>query len=78
MNVSTIGLRIEWCKAQAREARWTEEVYLLREEMRRVKVFLSGKGISGCSMHVLAHLRLRQSVRVGQAMLNDRLHCTRA
>ncbi|RPD56066.1 hypothetical protein L226DRAFT_546322 [Lentinus tigrinus ALCF2SS1-7] len=28
-------LRIEWCKARARAARWTEEVELLLEEMRR-------------------------------------------
>lgn len=35
-----IGLRIEWCKARAREARWAEEVLLLSEEMRRTQVFL--------------------------------------
>ena len=31
-----LGLRIEWCKSRARRDRWTEEVQLLREEMRRV------------------------------------------
>ncbi|TDL13658.1 hypothetical protein BD410DRAFT_735054 [Rickenella mellea] len=30
------ALRIEWAKARARVARWSEEVELLREEMRRV------------------------------------------
>lgn len=33
------GLRIEWCKARAREGRWSEEVLLLLEEMRRVIEF---------------------------------------
>ncbi|KAG2095153.1 hypothetical protein BD769DRAFT_1655416 [Suillus cothurnatus] len=35
------ALRIEWCKARARANRWTEEVQLLLEEMRRVREFLS-------------------------------------
>lgn len=34
------GLRIEWCKARAREGRWSEEVLLHLEEMRRVIEFL--------------------------------------
>ncbi|KAI0712134.1 hypothetical protein C8Q76DRAFT_693826 [Earliella scabrosa] len=29
------SLRVEWCKARARAARWSEEVELLQEEMRR-------------------------------------------
>ncbi|KAG1839003.1 hypothetical protein C8R48DRAFT_751508 [Suillus tomentosus] len=33
-------VRIEWCKARARAARWSEEVELLVEEMRRVLTFL--------------------------------------
>lgn len=33
------GLRIEWCKARACEGRWSEEVLLLLEEMRRVIEF---------------------------------------
>ncbi|KAJ6480697.1 hypothetical protein C8R47DRAFT_1218545 [Mycena vitilis] len=37
------GLRVEWCKAWARTRRWTEEVRLLREEMRRVPVTLRHK-----------------------------------
>lgn len=35
-----IDLRIEWCKSKARADRWSEEVELLREEMRRVERFL--------------------------------------
>lgn len=31
-----IAVRVEWCKAWARSRRWTEEVSLLLEEMRRV------------------------------------------
>ncbi|TDL13692.1 hypothetical protein BD410DRAFT_686190, partial [Rickenella mellea] len=34
------ALRIEWCKARARLDRWTEEVDILREEMRRVESYL--------------------------------------
>ncbi|TFK77860.1 hypothetical protein K466DRAFT_449601, partial [Polyporus arcularius HHB13444] len=33
------GLRVEFCKARARAMRWTEEVELVEEEMRRVKAF---------------------------------------
>ncbi|KAG1784907.1 uncharacterized protein HD556DRAFT_1451293 [Suillus plorans] len=40
-DVLTDALQIEWCKARARANRWTEEVELLLEEMRRVRVFLS-------------------------------------
>ena len=35
-----LALRIEWCRVRARAMRWSEEVLLLREEMRRVLVFL--------------------------------------
>ncbi|KAF7977149.1 hypothetical protein HWV62_4563 [Athelia sp. TMB] len=35
------ALRIQWCKARARATHWTEEVLLLREEMRRVLAFLT-------------------------------------
>lgn len=37
---SSSVLRIEWCKSRARARRWSEEVTLLLEEMRRVKAFL--------------------------------------
>jgi hypothetical protein len=33
------ALRIEWCKARARAMRWSEDVTLLLEEMRRVTEF---------------------------------------
>ncbi|KAG2101317.1 uncharacterized protein F5147DRAFT_812283 [Suillus discolor] len=33
------AMRIEWCKARARAHRWSEEVELLQEEMRRVLAF---------------------------------------
>ncbi|KAF7982027.1 hypothetical protein HWV62_30280 [Athelia sp. TMB] len=34
-------LRIEWCKARARAYRWSEEVFLLLEEMTRVQKYHS-------------------------------------
>ncbi|KAJ6505093.1 hypothetical protein C8R45DRAFT_817502 [Mycena sanguinolenta] len=37
------GLRVEWAKTRARANRWTEEVDLLEEEMRRILVFLQWK-----------------------------------
>ena len=37
------NLRVEWAKSRARAARWTEEVDLLPEEMRRTLVFLEWK-----------------------------------
>ncbi|KAG1794813.1 uncharacterized protein HD556DRAFT_1474044, partial [Suillus plorans] len=39
-NASEADMRIEWCKARARAMRWTEEVELLKEEMRRILQFL--------------------------------------
>ncbi|KAF5375829.1 hypothetical protein D9615_008231 [Tricholomella constricta] len=33
------ALCIEWCKSKARSDRWSEEVELLQEEMRRVLEF---------------------------------------
>ncbi|KAH7918389.1 hypothetical protein BV22DRAFT_1024674 [Leucogyrophana mollusca] len=35
------ALRIEWCKARARAARWSEEVELLFEEKRRILQFFN-------------------------------------
>ncbi|KIJ60877.1 hypothetical protein HYDPIDRAFT_116748 [Hydnomerulius pinastri MD-312] len=37
------SLRIEWCKSRARARRWSEEVVLLKEEMRRVQAFFASK-----------------------------------
>ena len=36
----SVGLRCEWAKCQARSDRWSEEVQLLVEEMRRVICYL--------------------------------------
>ncbi|KAG6847818.1 hypothetical protein H0H93_005714 [Arthromyces matolae] len=38
------ALRIEWCRSRARMMRWSEEVELLKEEMRRILEFLSWEG----------------------------------
>ncbi|KAJ6547992.1 hypothetical protein DFH09DRAFT_926685 [Mycena vulgaris] len=37
---TTAALRIEWAKTRARSLRWSEEVDLLEEEMRRIQQFL--------------------------------------
>ena len=37
------SMRVEWAKARARKARWTEEVMILQEEMRRVISFQKWK-----------------------------------
>ena len=37
------ALRVEWAKARARSLRWSEEVMLLKEEMRRVRKMLEWK-----------------------------------
>ena len=39
----SIALRVEWAKARARSLRWSEEVMLLKEEMRRVRKTLDWK-----------------------------------
>lgn len=33
--LTALGIRIEWAKARARKSRWTEEVFYVREDMRR-------------------------------------------
>lgn len=38
--IRTPALRIDWCRSRARAMRWSEEVLLLCEEMRRVQMFL--------------------------------------
>ena len=37
------SMRVEWAKAQARAARWSEELLIVQEEMRRVLAFLTWK-----------------------------------
>ncbi|KAK7033760.1 CxC2 domain-containing protein [Favolaschia claudopus] len=39
------AVRVEWAAAKARRDRWTEEVQLLREEMRRVLRFLQWRAL---------------------------------
>ncbi|KAF8139670.1 hypothetical protein EV363DRAFT_1094807, partial [Boletus edulis] len=34
-----LDMRIEWCKARARAARWSEDVDLLMDEMERTLAF---------------------------------------
>ena len=41
--ISHTEFRLEWSKAYARRARWSEEVKLLKEEMRRILEFLRWK-----------------------------------
>lgn len=37
----SVALRIHWCRARSQAFRWSEEVTLLQEEMRRVLAYLS-------------------------------------
>jgi hypothetical protein len=39
------GLRVEWMKSRARAERWSEEVLLVEEEMRRTLAFLDWKAL---------------------------------
>jgi hypothetical protein len=41
--ITSPGMRVEWAKTHARANRWEEEVLLVREEMRRVIMFLDWK-----------------------------------
>lgn len=41
--IGPLGLRCEWAKSKARADRWSEEVTLLVEEMRRVIEYLDYK-----------------------------------
>ena len=34
-------MRVQWCRTRARAMRWSEEVLLLQEEMRRVLEYMS-------------------------------------
>ena len=43
LTLLRVEFRLEWSKSYARQARWNEEVILLREEMRRVLEFLKWK-----------------------------------
>jgi hypothetical protein len=41
INSLSTALRLQWCRARARASRWSEEILLLQEEMRRVLAYLS-------------------------------------
>jgi hypothetical protein len=73
------GVRIEWCKSRARALRWSEEVELLKEEMRRVLQFFAwqaawweeqgNRRVGECT----AHTEGLQAYAVRQANLRYRL-----
>ncbi|KAJ8502454.1 hypothetical protein ONZ45_g11741 [Pleurotus djamor] len=44
MGELNAGLRVEWAKSRARYLRWKEEVLLVKEEMRRVRVTFEYEG----------------------------------
>ncbi|KAF7968555.1 hypothetical protein HWV62_30143 [Athelia sp. TMB] len=60
------ALRIEWCKARARAMCWSEEVLLLREEMRRVLAFLAWHAV-WWDLQALRHADLSPEVAEGVA-----------
>lgn len=73
------GLRVEWARSRARAARWTEEVELLNEEMRRVLAYLKWK--AHWWEQQSARRAVRSSLREGlsayaekQAMILRRMH----
>ncbi|KAK7017442.1 CxC2 domain-containing protein [Favolaschia claudopus] len=58
------AVRIEWSRAQARRDRWTEEVMLLREEMKRVLRFLHSRAI-WWEQRLVVEREVREDVRAG-------------
>lgn len=48
-------LRVEWGKSRVRAQRWNEEVYLLKEEMRRTRQFLAWRAREWESVTDLSH-----------------------
>ncbi|KAK7022084.1 CxC2 domain-containing protein [Favolaschia claudopus] len=58
------AVRIEWCRAQARRDRWTEEVMLLREEMKRVLRFLQSRAV-WWEERLVVDREVREDVRAG-------------
>jgi hypothetical protein len=73
------GVRIEWCKSRARALQWSEEVELLKEEMRRVLQFFAwqaawweeqgNRRVGECT----AHTEGLQAYAVRQANLRHRM-----
>jgi hypothetical protein len=65
MKAMVESLRVEWAKTQARAHRWTEEVDLLEEEMRRILVFVEWKaqwwrGMKDSRMDVMGNTAARE------------------
>ncbi|KAK7023733.1 CxC2 domain-containing protein [Favolaschia claudopus] len=58
------AVRIEWSRAQARRDRWTEEVMLLREEMRRVLRFLNSQAL-WWEQRLVVEREVREDIRAG-------------
>ena len=65
-NTFFLGLRVEWAKSRARAIRWSEEVTLLVEEMRRVLWFLRWKKLWWMDH---AHMRTTASPEVNDGLL---------
>jgi hypothetical protein len=66
-----LALRIEWCKARAREARWREEIELLQEEKRRILAFMSWQADMWIS-HKHRRLHVADEVLEGLTAYADR------
>ena len=52
--IQLAALRMEWCRSRARAMRWSEEVVLLQEEMRRVGEYLNWQAMwwrDRCRLH---------------------------
>ncbi|KAJ7704636.1 hypothetical protein B0H14DRAFT_2647595 [Mycena olivaceomarginata] len=58
------SIRVEWCRARARKVRWSEEVMLLREEMRRVLRYLAWQGV-WWRAHALLRSDVSRSITAG-------------
>ncbi|KAJ7828186.1 hypothetical protein B0H13DRAFT_2437970 [Mycena leptocephala] len=66
MKAMVESLRVEWAKTRARAHRWTEEVDLLEEEMRRILVFVEWKaqwwrGMKDGRMDVMGNVAAREA-----------------
>ena len=56
INSSSLALRVQWCRSRARVMRWTEEITLVQEEMRRVCAYLSWYANWWSSHAALGHM----------------------
>jgi hypothetical protein len=78
LTCPTLALRIEWCRSRARAMRWSEEVLLLREEMRRVLTFLEWDA-TRWETRVAEHTGLDDNVTEGMAAYaNKQAHVRRS